>query len=87
MEKWREDPFEHQEELMKAVLPMRLSTFVKVPSGTARQRNVNLRTKNIVLQGLNHGREGTEKVLRVWAPSEIHHTDSSIAFSKKETFY
>lgn len=52
-----------------------------------RQRDVNLRTKNIVLQGLNHGIEGTEKVLRVWAPSETHHSDSSFAFNKKEAFY
>jgi len=44
--------------------------------------NVILRTKNIVLQGLNHGREGTETVLRVWAPAEIHHSDSSLAFSQ-----
>lgn len=71
---------------MKALLSMRLSTLVKVPTRRARLRNVNLRTKNIVLQGLNHGREGTEKVLHVWAPSEIHHSDSSFALVNKRLF-
>jgi len=71
---------------MKDVLSMRLNTFVKVPTGTGRLRNVNLRTKNIVLQGLNHGREGTEKVIHVWAPSEIHHSDSSFALVNKRLF-
>lgn len=67
---------------MKAVLSRRLNTLVKVPTRTARLRNINLKIINIALQGLTHGREGTEKVLQVWGPSEIHHSDSSFAFSQ-----
>jgi hypothetical protein len=42
---------------MRTVL--RLSTLREVPARIANQRNISLRTRNIILQGLDHGREGT----------------------------
>lgn len=74
-------PFAHQGEDMRAVLSMRLITLREVSVRRDSQRNTSLRNKNIVLQGLDHGREDTEKLLCVWVLQRFT-TDPSLAFSK-----
>jgi hypothetical protein len=66
---------------MRAVL--RLSTLGEVPAIAANQRNISLRTTNIVLKCLDN----EEKVLWVCGPSEIHHSDSSLLSVNKRHFY